>query len=91
VLTARKGVPKHPRPHRQPAGLLRLPIADRRSGQGCAGHRLAERPRADRPREHPLRVNGAILGMHKWEIDRKFDETCAEPGRSIVAFPETPS
>lgn len=29
---------------------------------------------ADRPREHPLRVNGAILGMRRAEIDRKFAE-----------------
>ena len=47
------------------------------------GHRLPSR--ADRPREHPLRVNGATLcvGMHRTEIERKFDE--------IVAFAETPS
>ncbi len=35
---------------------------------------------ADRPREHPLRVNGAILGMKRTEIEAKFDE--------IVAFAE---
>jgi lipopolysaccharide transport system ATP-binding protein len=34
-------------------------------------------------------VNGAILGMKRTEIERKFDETCAERGRSIVAFSET--
>ena len=46
------------------------------------GHRLAERPRADRSREHPPRVNGATLrvGMHRVEIHRKFAE--------IVAFAE---
>jgi len=35
-------------------------------------------------------VNGATLrvGMRRVEIERKFDETCAEPRRSIVAFAE---
>ena len=36
--------------------------------------------RTDRAGEHPLRVNGAILGMKRAEIERKFDE--------IVAFAE---
>jgi len=27
--------------------------------------------------------------MRRTEIERKFDETCAEPRRSIVAFAET--
>jgi hypothetical protein len=30
---------------------------------------------AQDPREHPLRVNGAILGMKKAEVKAKFDET----------------
>jgi ABC-type polysaccharide/polyol phosphate transport system ATPase subunit len=34
-------------------------------------------------------LNGAILGMHRVEIQRRFDETCADLRRSIVAFAET--
>ena len=33
-------------------------------------------------------LNGAILGMKRAEIARKFDETCPERSRRIVAFAE---
>jgi lipopolysaccharide transport system ATP-binding protein len=33
-------------------------------------------------------LNGTILGMRRGEIDRKFDETCPERSRRIVAFAE---
>jgi len=35
-----------------------------------------------------ISLNGAILGMKRAEIDRKFDETCPERSRRIVAFAE---
>jgi lipopolysaccharide transport system ATP-binding protein len=33
-------------------------------------------------------MNGAILGMRGGEIERKYDETCPERSRRIVAFAE---
>jgi ABC-type polysaccharide/polyol phosphate transport system ATPase subunit len=36
----------------------------------------------------PSTMLRAGLGMKRAEIDRKFDETCPEPRRRIVAFAE---
>ncbi len=48
------------------------------------GHRLAWRPGADRPREHPLCVNGAILGMRRAETCAEFVEASPASSTRLV-------
>ena len=84
----------------RPAAAPRPSAAAGRQPAGrCAGHRLAERSRADRPREHPLCVNGATLCVGTQHLrsvqvcaatksTASSTRRCPERSRRIVAFAE---
>jgi energy-coupling factor transporter ATP-binding protein EcfA2 len=66
------------RAHQRPRRDLRRP------GRLSAGGRHRFPPRADRPREHPLCVNGAILGMRRAETCAEFVEASPASSTRLV-------
>jgi lipopolysaccharide transport system ATP-binding protein len=77
-LNTRLKILSRSRAHQRPRRDLRRP------GRLSAGGRHRFPPRADRPREHPLCVNGAILGMRRAETCAEFVEASPASSTRLV-------